>query len=113
MSIIAIGIMQMEPDDKQTYIRDLVPTPTHNKLVVQVAEAIAVYGFGGSRPLHCQRRSRWHTSWSGLILISLPGYIVSCVCGLSMPARTSTSSLTFLDENGTHEVTDRVTLCGL
>ncbi|EKD39364.1 MAG: hypothetical protein ACD_75C00433G0002 [uncultured bacterium] len=42
MSIIAIGIMQMEPDDKQTYIRDLVPTPTHNKLVVQVAEAIAV-----------------------------------------------------------------------
>ena len=41
-SPITIGIMQMEPDDKQTYIRDLVPTPTHNKLVVQVAEAIAV-----------------------------------------------------------------------
>ena len=46
MSIIAIGIMHMEPDDKQTYIRDLVPTPTHNKLVVQVAEAIAVQGVG-------------------------------------------------------------------
>lgn len=43
MSIIAIGIMQMEPKVKQNHIRGLVLTPTH-KLTVQVTEAIAVYG---------------------------------------------------------------------
>ncbi len=41
-SPVKIGIMQMESDDKQTYVRDLVPTPTNDKLAVQVAKAIAV-----------------------------------------------------------------------